>query len=63
MKMARVIGNNIKLLLQQKNLSYEKMGNELGFSEIEIAKICDGRLLTTAEDIQDIADIFGVEVD
>jgi len=63
MKQARTIGNNIKLLLQENRLSYKDLAKGLGFKEIEIAKICDGRLMITDQDLSEIAEFFDVEID
>lgn len=63
MNQARTIGNNIKLLLQKKGLSYKDLAEGLGFTEIEIAKICDGRLMVTDQDLSEIAEYFDVEMD
>lgn len=63
MKQARTIGNNIKLLLQERGVSYEDLANALDYDYIDIAKICDGRLVVMDEDLEEIADYFDVPVD
>lgn len=63
MNQARTIGNNIKLLLQEKGLSYKDLAERTGFTEIEVAKICDGRLLVTDQDLLEIAEYFNVKID
>lgn len=63
MKQARTIGNNIKMLLQEKGLSYKDLAEKLGFTELEIAKICDGRLMVTDQDLYEIAETLNVDTD
>ncbi|AKN33781.1 hypothetical protein Ccar_24325 [Clostridium carboxidivorans P7] len=63
MENARVLGNNITLLLNQKGISKEAFAKALGYSCFDVQKLCDARLLTTEEDIKDIADYFNVTTD
>lgn len=60
MRLARVLGNNCKLLLNQKNISKKTFADEMGYSEFDVEKLLDGRLFTTESDIKDIADFFNI---
>lgn len=60
MDAARVLGNNITLLLRKKNIPKETFANALGYSVPEVQKLCDARLFTTDEDVEDIAEYFDV---
>ncbi len=60
MRIARVIGDNIKLLLQQKNIEKKVFAEAMGYSPYDIAKICDGRLFITDEQLNKIASFFHV---
>lgn len=58
MQMARVIGNNCKLQLNEKGISKEEFAEALGYSYFDVEKLCDGRLYATQDDIDDIAEFF-----
>lgn len=61
MQAARIVGNNCKLQLMKDNISKQQFADALGYSEYDIDKLCDGRLFTTEEDIEDIAKFFGID--
>lgn len=61
MNAARILGDNIKLLLKENGISKEAFANALGYSVSEVERLCDARLATTEEDIQDIAAYFSCE--
>lgn len=60
MQVARILGNNCKMLLNEKGISKEEFAEQLGYSYFDVEKLCDGRLYTTEEDIRDIATFFEV---
>jgi hypothetical protein len=63
METARVLGNNINLLLNQKSITKDTFANALGYSFFEAQKLCDARLYATKEDVNDIAKYFDVSTD
>lgn len=60
MNEARVIGNNIRLLLNNSGIEKSVFADALGYSLMDVDKLCDARLFTTEEDIQDIANFFAI---
>ena len=60
MKDARVMGNNIRLLLENNADKKSAFANALGYSVYDVEKLCDARLFTTEEDVQDIAEFFEI---
>lgn len=63
MERARVLGNNITLLLNQRGITKESFADALGYSLYEVQKLCDARLFTDEEDLEDIANFFQVSKD
>ena len=61
MSEARVLGNNIRLLLNNNGIDKSTFADALGYSRLDVDKLCDARLFTTEDDIKDIADFFGIE--
>lgn len=61
MDKARVLGDNVRLLLAQKEEEKAAFAEKLGYSLLDVEKLCDARLYTTEEDVKDIADYFSVE--
>lgn len=61
MRIARILGNNCKLLLNQKNIDKSTFAGELGYSEYDVEKLLDGRLFINESDIKDIADFFNID--
>ena len=60
MKEARVLGNNIRVLLKNDQTMKQAFADALGYTPYEVEKLCDARLYTTDEDIHDIAEYFSV---
>lgn len=60
MEKARVLGDNIKLLLAQRGVEKVAFAKALGYSLLDVEKLCDARLFTTEDDVRDIADYFEV---
>lgn len=60
MQVARIIGNNCKLQLQEKSISKETFAEALGYSYFDVEKLCDGRLYMTKSDLDDVAEYFGI---
>lgn len=60
MEKARVLGDNIKLLLAQRGVEKDTFARALGYSLLDVEKLCDARLFTTEDDVRDIADYFKV---
>lgn len=56
MNKSRTIGNNVSLLLQGHDRS--NFGNVIKLSEIEVDKLCDGRLVVSDDTIDLIAKFF-----
>lgn len=61
MSEARALGNNIRLLLDNKGNDKSAFADALGYSLLDVDKLCDARLFTSEDDIKDIADFFGIE--
>ena len=57
---ARVFGNNITWLLNNKNIKIEEFASALGYSDAEARKLCEARLFVTQDDVEDIAQYFQV---
>jgi hypothetical protein len=58
---ARVLGDNIKLLLTQRGIEKDAFAKEMGYSLLDVEKLCDARLFVTGEDVRGIADYFSVD--
>lgn len=56
MNRERIIGNNVKLLLQENKVS--DFGQRIGLSDIEVDKLLDGRLVISDETLDLIAKYF-----
>ena len=63
MKEERVIGNNIQVLLKNANKKKKEMASSLGYSDEDIIRICEGRLYLSTDELDDIADYFGISLD
>lgn len=63
MDKARVLGDNIRLLLAQSDNRKEAFAENLGYSPLDVEKLCDARLFTTEEDVKDIAEFFAIELE
>lgn len=63
MRQERTIGNNCRLLMNDQAVTEDAFARALGYSALDVKKLMDGRLLTTDDDIQDIANYFGVEAE
>lgn len=59
MNKARIIGNNVNLLLQSCNRN--GLGKAVGLSNVEVDRLCDGRLLVSDATLDLIAKFFGCE--
>lgn len=59
MNKERIIGNNIKLLLQGNK--FLDFGEKVGLSSIEVDKLCDGRLVISDETLGLIAQYFNCD--
>ena len=55
---ARVFGNNCRLQMQEQAISEKSFAEKLGFSDLDVKKILDGRLTLFKDDIRDIATFF-----
>lgn len=60
MERARVLGNNITLLLNQRGITKESFADALGYSLYEVQKLCDARIFTAEEDVEEIAKYFQI---
>lgn len=60
MRVARVIGDNIKLLLQKNGIKKNEFAKKMGYSLGDVDKICDGRLFVTDIEVGEIASFFDV---
>ena len=63
MRQERTIGNNCRLLLNKRAVTEETFARTLGYSTLDVKRLMDGRLLTTDEDIQEIAKFFDVKAE
>lgn len=55
---ARVFGNNCRLQMQKQAISEKRFAEKLGFSDLDVKRILDGRLVLFKDDIRDIAALF-----
>lgn len=62
MNEARVLGNNVRVLLGDNGIEQSTFANKLGYSEEEVQRLLEGRLYAAEEDMEDIAAFFGVSV-
>ena len=63
MNAERVLGNNVRLLLNSRKIDKQDFADALGNSLFDVEKLCDARLFSTEEDISDIAEYFHVSTD
>ena len=63
MKEERIIGNNLKVLLKQKNITNEMMASSLGYNNDDITRISEGRMYLSIDEIDEIAKFLNVEPD
>ena len=56
------ISNNISLLRKQRNFSQDEIANKLGVSRQTYSKVENGTAELSASQIQQLADIFGVQI-
>lgn len=63
MKSQRIIGNNIQLLLKNNNWDDSMMVSSLGYSENDVARIKEGRVYLSSEEIEEIASFFSTSSD
>lgn len=63
MNRARILGDNIKLLLKEKVISKSGFAEALGYSVDEVERLCDARLAVTEEDVRGIAAFFSCTAD
>lgn len=57
----RVFGNNVKYLLSQQGISVAQFGKELGYTEFEVYKIMDARLLLDNQEKDEIRAFLGLD--
>lgn len=58
----RILGNNIKCLIEDDSLDENKIANICGLSIIDLYKVFEGRLVLTAEQIRTIADALNCDI-
>ncbi len=63
MERARLVGNNIRLLINKMQLTAEQFANDLGYSPAEAHKLFEGRLFVDSKDLQDIAAYLHVDAE
>lgn len=56
------IGNNIDKQLISKNISRQKLANDLGISESMICKIIEGKRAINVKELTKIADLLGTTI-
>ena len=57
----RIFALNLKYYLWEKKIASSDFAENLGYSLLDVEKLCDARLFTTEEDVKDIAGYFAVE--
>ncbi len=60
MREERILGNNIQLLLNERNLKHSDMASSLGYDENDVNRICEGRVFLAMNEIEDIAEYLHV---
>lgn len=56
----RVFGNNVKYLLNQQRISAEQFGRELGYTELEVYRIMDARIILDKQEKEAVRNFFGL---
>ncbi len=62
MKKARMLGNYVKRLADEKGLSVSELGGILGFNNQHVNAFVKGRMLVSFEQMKALADAFSVSV-
>ena len=63
MKYCRSIGNNIYNIMEQKSISVETLSEETGFSENDIERIFNGRLILSYKDLEAICSVLDINIE
>lgn len=63
MKEERIVGNNIRILMNESQKSMESAASSLGYSIDDLIRICEGQIYLSPDDIRAIADFFNVSQD
>ena len=60
---AKTTGLKIRLLIEEKSISKQKLSEEIGVSRQAVSQYCDGITIPNADKLMKIADFFNVSTD
>lgn len=63
MRFYRMIGNNIHSLMSKKGITPEHLSERTGFSNNDLQRIFDGRLILSPNDFKAISDALNVKIE
>lgn len=63
MERGRIIGNNVRLLLNEREILVDTFAEKMGYSVFDVQKLLDGRLFVSQEDLEDIGEFFQVPLE
>ena len=63
MRYSRIIGQNILLAMNENNISMSYMLENLDYTEKDMYRIIEGVTLIDSQELDNIADVLGVDVD
>ena len=58
---ARIIGDNIRLLINDNHTDKQTLADILGYSAADLERLCEGRLLAAPKIIDDMVGFFGTD--
>lgn len=61
MERDRIVGDNVRLLLNEHKMSIDTFAEQLGYSFLDAQKLLDGRLFVSQNDLEDISQLLGVK--
>lgn len=63
MRYSRIIGYNINKIIKQKNIKKSEFASNLNYSDSDVNRIIEGRLVLTPQDLFDIAEKLNVSIE
>ena len=60
MKEERIIGNNIQVLLKEKNMDNSVFASSLGYSNDDLTRIREGRAYLSLKELNNVAAFLGI---
>lgn len=63
MERDRIVGENVRLLLNEHEMSIDAFAKQMGYSFLDAQKLLDGRLFVSQDDLEDIGHLFKIRVE